>query len=83
MRDRCSGPVALKSCLHAAQACEAAMAELEEEQALLQALSEDERELGDSLGDGGDATPGDSPPEHTSILPPSLQAPRGSPPKLR
>ena len=59
------------------------MAELEEEQALLQALSEEEREQGDSLGDGEDATPDGSPPERASILPPTLLAPRGSPPKYR
>ena len=32
------------------QVCEAAIAELEEEQALLQALSEEEREDGDGAG---------------------------------
>ena len=68
----------VKLAARVAQVCEAAMAELEEEQALLQALSEEEREPGGSLGDGEDATPDGSPPARTSAL-----APRGSPPKLR
>lgn len=70
--------VELICAIRAMQVCEAAMEELEEEQALLQALSEEEREQGDSLGNGEDATPDGSPPERTSTL-----APRVSPPKLR
>ena len=58
--------------------CEAAIAELEEEQALLQALSEEEREDGDGAADGEDATPDGSPPERAPTLPT-----RGSPQKLR
>ncbi|KAK9840771.1 hypothetical protein WJX81_003781 [Elliptochloris bilobata] len=49
------------------QVCEAAKAELEEEQALLQAMSEDEREHDE--GREEDGTPGSSPAEGASILP--------------
>ena len=58
--------------------CEAAIAELEEEQALLQALSEEERDDGDGAADGEDATPDGSPPERAPTLPT-----RGSPQKFR
>ncbi len=63
----------------ATQACDAAMEELAEEQALLQALSEEEPDK-DARDEDDASEAAGSPPERSSLLPGSAAA-RGSAPR--